>query len=131
LFVAPGAYIGNAETVPTLHVGGGGEFLVYRGLGIGAEAGGIAALTQSGGGLGLISANGLYQFAPQRRVSPFLTGGYSSVFGRGQRHLVNIGVGLTYWFQEGKGIRLEFRDHIYADNKRRHLLGVRIGFAFR
>lgn len=131
LFVAPGAYIGNAETILTLHAGGGGEFLVFRGLGIGAEVGGIAALTHSGGGLGLISANGLYHFAGQHRVSPFLTGGYSSVFGRGQRHLVNFGVGLNYWFQEGKGIRLEFRDHIYADDTGRHLLGVRIGFALR
>jgi hypothetical protein len=131
LFIAPGVYIGNAESISTLHAGGGGEVLVYRGLGLGAEVGGIAALTESGGGLWLFSANGSYSFARQSRVSPFLTGGYSSVGGRGQRNLVNFGGGVNYWFQEGKGIRLELRDHIYADGTGRHLLGFRIGFAFR
>jgi hypothetical protein len=98
---------------------------------VGAEVGGIGALQESGGGLGLLSANGSYHFARQRKVSPFLTGGYSSVFGHGQRNLVNFGGGMNYWLRERIGLRLEIRDHIYADGTGRHLLGFRIGFAFR
>jgi hypothetical protein len=131
LFIAPGMYIGNVDSIATLHIGGGGEALVYRGLGVGAEVGGLGALQESRGGLGLFSVNGSYHFSRQRKVSPFLTSGYSSVSGNGQRNLVNFGGGVNYWLRERMGLRLEFRDHVYADGTGRQLLGFRVGFAFR
>ena len=131
LFIAPGMYIGNADSIAILHVGGGGEFLVYRGLGVGAEVGAIGALQESRDGLGLFSANGSYHFSRLRKLSPFLSGGYSIVGGNGQRNLVNFGGGVNYWLRERIGLRLEFRDHVYADGTGRQLLGFRVGFAFR
>jgi hypothetical protein len=131
VFIAPGTYIGNADSIAIMHFGGGGEGLVYKGLGLGAEVGGIAALQESRGSLWLFSVNGSYHFSRQRKVTPFLTGGYSSVGGNGQRNLINLGGGINYWFREKQGIRLEFRDHIYTDGTGRHLLGFRIGFALR
>ena len=131
VFIAPGTYIGNAGSTATMHFGGGGEGLVYKGLGLGAEIGGITALQESSGCLWLFSLNGSYHFSRQRKVAPFLTGGYSSVGGNGQRNLINFSGGINYWFREKRGIRLEFRDHIYTDGTERHLLGFRIGFAFR
>jgi hypothetical protein len=131
VFIAPGTYIGNADSITTIHFGGGGEGLLYKGLGLGAEIGGITALQESSAGLWLFSANGSYHFARERKITPFLTGGYSSVGGNGQRNLINFGGGINYWFRERQGIRLEFRDHIYTDGTGRHLLGFRIGFAFR
>jgi hypothetical protein len=130
-FVAPGIYSGYSDSIGTLHIGGGGEALVYRGLAVGAEVGCIAALQGSGGGMGLFSANGSYYFSRQRKVSPFLTGGYSSVWGHGQRNLVNLGAGANYWIRERLGIRFELRDHIYAAGSDGHLLGFRIGIIFR
>ncbi len=129
VFVAPGAYIGWSESVGTMHVGAGAEALVYRGLGLGAEAG-VAWATQGSDPLGLFSVDGYYHFSRLRKVSPFLAGGYSRVGGDGGRNLVNFGGGVNWWFRENKGILLEFRDHVYPDGGR-HLLGLRIGFAFR
>jgi hypothetical protein len=131
LFIGPGMYIGFVDSIAILHVGGGGEALVYEGLGLGAEAGAIGALQESRGGLGLFSVNGSYHLSRQRKISPFLTGGYSSVSGNGQRNLVNFGGGVNYWLRERMGLRLEFRDHVYADGTGRQLLGFRVGFAFR
>jgi hypothetical protein len=131
LFVAPGAYNGYGGTTATLHIGGGGEAMVYQGLGVGAEVGAISALQDSGGGLGLFSANGSYHFSRQNKISPFLTGGYSFVFGNGSRNLANFGGGINYWIREKIGLRIEFRDHVYADGSGRHLLGIRVGLAFR
>ncbi len=131
VFVAPGAYIGYADSVAILHVGGGGEALIQRGLGIGAEIGAIGSLQESGGGLGLFSVNGSYHFRRNKKIAPFLTGGYSVVGGNGTRSLVNVGGGVNYWLRERVGIRLEFRDHFYLDGAGRQLLGFRIGFAFR
>ena len=130
-FVAPGIYSGYSDSTGTLHIGGGGEALVYRGLAVGAEIGCIVALEESRGGLGLFSANGSYYFSRQRKVSPFLTGGYSSVWGHGQRNLVNFGAGVNYWFRKRLGVRFEFRDHIYGDGFNRSLLGFRVGIVFR
>jgi hypothetical protein len=131
IFAAPGAYVGYSDSVATLHVGGGGEALVYRGLGVGAEIGAIGALEESGGGLGLFSVNGSYHFGQKGKIVPFLTGGYSVVGGNGTRNLANFGIGVNYWLRERIGIRLEFRDHFYLDGAGRQLRGFRIGFAFR
>jgi hypothetical protein len=130
-FIAPGVYNGYGGMVATLHIGGGGEAVVYQGLGVGAEVGLLSALQGSGGGIGLFSANGSYHFSRRNKISPFLTGGYSSVSGHGQRNLVNFGGGANYWIRERIGLRIEFRDHVYADGSGRHLLGIRVGLLFR
>ncbi len=130
LFISPGTYVGYSESRATIHVGGGAEALLYGGIGMGTEVGVLGAI---GGSdiLGLLSIDGSYHFSRRQKVSPFLTGGYSLVGGNGRRNLVNYGGGVNWWFRENRGIRLEFRDHIYADGSRRHLLSYRLGFTFR
>lgn len=130
LFAAPGTYVGFSESAATMHVGGGGEALLYRGLGLGAEIGVLWALRGSDP-LGLLSVDGSYHFSRQHKLSPFLVGGYSVIGGEGRLNLVNYGGGVHYWFRENKGIRLEFRDHLYTDGTERHLLSFRIAFAIR
>ena len=130
VFAAPGAYVGYSETRATMHFGAGGEALVYKGLGAGAEIGGIWAI-QGSDLLAVFSADGSYHFSRDREVSPFLVGGYSRIWGDGSANLVNFGGGVNWWLGERKGIRLEFRDHIYAEGSNRHIVEFRIGFAFR
>jgi hypothetical protein len=130
LFGAPGAYVGYSESVAVIHIGVGGEGLVYRGFGLGAEAGVLWAVRGSDP-LGLVSVNGSYHFSRRRKLCPFLTGGYSLIGGDGNRSLVNVGGGANWWIRNRTGIRLEFRDHVYADGSNRHILEGRIGFAFR
>ncbi len=130
LFAAPGTYVGFSESTATMHVGGGGEALLYKGLGLGAEMGVLWALRGSEP-LGLFSVDGSYHFSRQRKFSPFLVGGYSVTSGEGTRNLVNYGGGVHYWFREKMGIRLEFRDHLYTDGTERHILSFRIAFALR
>ena len=130
VFFSAGAYIGFSETVSTIHIGMGVETLLFRGLAAGAEAGVLGAIRGSDP-LGLFSLDGSYHFLRQQKIVPFLCAGYSVVGGDGRRNLVNLGGGINWWFREGKGVRLEFRDHIYADGSSRHLLGFRFGYSFR
>ena len=130
VFVAPGAYVGYSETRATMHFGGGGEGLIYKGLGLGAEIGGIWAV-QGSDLLAVLSVNGSYHFSRGRKISPFLTGGYSPIWGDGSANMVNFGGGVNWWLGERKGIRLEFRDHVYAEGSNRQIVEFRIGFAFR
>jgi len=130
LFLAPGEYVGYSDTEATMQFGGGGEAFVYRGLAAGAEIGGIWALRGSDL-LGVLSVDGSYHLSRSRRLSPFLTCGYSLLWGDGHRNLVNFGGGVNWWIGKRKGIRLEFRDHVYADGSNRQILEFRIGFAFR
>jgi hypothetical protein len=44
---------------------------------------------------------------------------------------VNYGGGVNWWISEGKGLRLEFRDHVETQFTDVHYVGFRIGFAFR
>jgi hypothetical protein len=113
-----------------MHVGAGGEALLYKGLGAGAEIGGIWAL-QGSDLLAVFSADGSYHFSRGRKISPFLTGGYSLIWGDGSANMVNFGGGINWWLGERKGIRLEFRDHVYAEGSNRQIVEFRIGFAFR
>jgi hypothetical protein len=130
LFVAPGAYVGYSETAATMHFGGGGEAFLFKGLAAGAEIGGMWALRGSDL-LALFSADGSYHFSRGRKVSPFLTCGYSRIWGDGSANMVNFGGGVNWWLGEKKGIRLEFREHVYAGSSHRQIAEFRIGFAFR
>ena len=59
VFVAPGGT--SPETRATVHFGAGGEALVHKGLGVGAELGYLAPT--DGDGFGLFSANASYHFS--------------------------------------------------------------------
>ena len=131
VFIAPGMIDGE---VATLHVGGGGEGLFYKILGVGAEIGYLGTIRELGNGIGVLSPNVSFHFTNATRsgkFAPFVTSGYSLLFGDGVASAVNIGGGMNWWFKERVGLRLEIRDHLVVTGGVPHLFGVRIGLAFR
>lgn len=130
-FVAPGGISGSGRTVSSLHFGGGGEGLLYKGLGVGGEIGYLGLARSLGDGFGVFSANGSYHFRTRsdRKLAPFVTAGYSLAFRSGTANMFNFGGGVHYWFCEKVGLRLEFRDHVWS--REAHFWGLRIGVAFR
>jgi len=135
-FFAPSGVFTKYGHTGTVHFGGGGEALVYKGIGIGAELGYLAPWKYMGSGIGMLSVDGSYHFTRNRKVSPFITGGYSLAFRDGHINLVNFGGGMNWWVTDRFGLRLEFRDHLYRQTRMYptqnvHYLGGRIGVAFR
>ncbi|MCI0387588.1 MAG: hypothetical protein MOB07_02290 [Acidobacteria bacterium] len=131
VFVAPGSF---AQEVATLHIGGGGEGLVYKGLGVGGEIGYLGIIGELGEGFGVLSPNVSYHFTNATRsgkFAPFVTSGYSLLFGEGVASAVNLGGGMHWWFKDRVGLRLEFRDHVIVTDGAPHLFGIRFGVAFR
>jgi hypothetical protein len=128
-FAAPGI----VDSTPTLHIGGGGESLLYKGFGVGAELGYLGPFEAFNGGLGILSINGGYHFGKSKsgqKWVPFVTGGYSLAFRKGVANLANIGGGVNYWFKDRVGLRLEFRDHIFTPGGT-NVYNFRVGFTFR
>ncbi len=130
-FVAPS---GLSERGGALHFGVGGEALVYKGLGVGAEAGYGRFIDEDRNGFGVVSGNVSYHFtnvSSSGKFAPFITGGYSLLFSRDFAHAGNFGAGINWWFKEHLGLRVEFRDHVIANSDARHFFGIRFGLAFR
>ena len=133
VFVAPSIFVdGISRTRSALHTGAGGEFLVYKGLGVGTEIGYFTPWSDWSSGLAIWSLDGSYHFTRNRRLSPFVTGGYSLGFRSRTANLINFGGGVNYWFRSGSGIRLEFRDNVNTEYFRNlHYISFRIGYSFR
>lgn len=136
VFFAPGvakSFGCHSCTSGMLHFGGGGERLLYKGLGIGAELGYLFPTESAGSGVGLVSINGLYSFNRdgKAKVVPFVTGGWSLAFRGGTVNAVNFGGGINYWVKKRLGLRFEFRDHFATAYTSDHIIEGRIGLAFR
>jgi hypothetical protein len=130
-FVAPTT---TTAGVFGLHIGGGGEGLVYKGLGVGGEIGYLGATQELSQGIGVLSPNVSYNFtkaSKSGKFTPFVTGGYSLLIGSDALHALNVGGGVNWWFKDRLGLRLEFRDHVTLQFGSTHIFGVRIGLAFR
>ncbi len=123
------------------HVGGGGEVLLVKGFGVGAELG---AMGRPGNGVGVLSIDPSYHFlhaSGKSKIAPFIEGGYTRTIGGNYPvlydNLFNFGGGIHYWAFRRVGLRLEFRDHVqhvspilgsgYTD----HYWVLRIGLAVR
>lgn len=130
VFGAPGVV--SPGGLALLHFGAGASGLVYKGLGIGAEIGYMAPAREMREGFGILSANGSYSFTNIRteKLVPFVTGGYSGAFRNGWFNLANFGGGVDYWFRERMGLKVEFRDHYWAQENA-HALSFRVGLTFR
>lgn len=128
IFAAPGGVANGGDA--TLHFGGGGEGLVYKGLGAGAEIGFMGPASYMGEGFGVFSANGSYHFRRDQKLVPFVTSGYTLFFRDGSANLVNFGGGVNYWFRDHLGLRVEFRDHVLP-SPNTHFWEFRFGLAFR
>ena len=141
LFVAPGGAASNQDSSPTMHFGGGGEYLIYKGLGAGAEIGALLPVGSSGcscstgNGIGLFSSNASYHFlnaSQNRKLVPFVTAGYTGAFqSEWGESWFNFGGGADYWFRERAGLRVEFRDHVDPQHSEPiHFLEARVGFVW-
>jgi hypothetical protein len=132
VFFAPGATVQRGSSLGLAQFGGGGEALVYKGVGIGGELTYVTPWSDYGAGVLLGSLDGSYHFARNRKISPFLTGGYSLAFRQGYVNLVNFGGGVNCWVTRKVGVRLEFRDHINRNDWiTSHYLSARMGISFR
>jgi len=130
VFAAPGAFVVAEGIAATLELGGGMQWLVYRGLGLGFDASlmGIADCFPCGLAHGSLEAS--YHFVPSSgRLVPFVLGGVGGVvLGDGGAGLASVGGGVNYWFENGMALRLEVRDRFEGSGV--HLLGVRVGVTF-
>jgi hypothetical protein len=132
VFFAPGTT--SPEAIGTMHFGGGGEALVYKGLGLGGEVGYLVPWRSMGDGMGTFSPDVSYHIRPrsgEQKLVPFVTGGYTLFFRSGTANGFNFGGGANYWFREHLGLRLEFRDNVWTTYATVHWLGFRVGLAFR
>jgi hypothetical protein len=120
------------------HVGGGGEGFLYKGLGIGAEAG-YASWGQGLYSSAWIASGDLsYHFgrhARPGRVDPFVLGGPTFVgpthVGRGSL-AGNFGGGANFWLAKHAALRVEFRDVVGARYwPYTHYVSFRVGITFR
>lgn len=129
VYVSPGGVSCCGHTTTTLHLGGG-EGIIGKGFGVGAEIGALAPTEGLSSAIGTFSANGYYHFihAKDSKLDPFVTGGYTLLSRDGTANLGNFGGGVNYWFSRHVGARVEFRDHIYTTD---HYWGFRFGVAFR
>jgi hypothetical protein len=133
VFIAPGGVTCCGITSMMLQGGIGGEKIIGKGIGIGAEiaAQGLAhEFTDSV--VGVFSANGYYHFRHgDIKADPFATGGYTMLFRSGHANLANAGGGFTYWFHHRLGPRVEVRDEFNTTGTIVHFWGARFGVAFR
>lgn len=136
-FAAPGGATCCGSTLTTVQLGGGGEYVLGRGVGAGVELSALdvrESLFSLGGNnwLGVFSPNGYYHFVHDKsaRFDPFVTAGYTLMFNSGTASLFNFGGGGTFWFSDHLGVRFEFRDHIHG-NPTVNYWGFRFGIAFR
>jgi hypothetical protein len=132
-FIAPGGATAAGQTGFLIHMGGGGEFAIGKGVAVGVELGAIGPKRHyTDNVMGLASANGYYHFRHSRdiRLDPFLGGGYSLTFRHGTANLGNLGGGLNYWFTSTLGFRCEFRDHVLPGTPTTHFWGLRMGLSF-
>lgn len=129
-YVAPSGTSRNFGDM--LSMGGGGEGFVYKGLAIGGDLGYLASRRYFGEGIGLASLNASYHFlglSPSGKFVPFVTLGPTVGF-RGRAALfANYGGGVTYWFRDRMGLRLEARQ-LYRPDTLGHL-SFRVGISFR
>jgi len=82
LFFGPGATVTSGYHKGKVHIGGGVEALVIKGLGVGTELGYFTPWKDWSAGWLILSLDGSYHFLRDQKVSPFLTGGVSLGFGR-------------------------------------------------
>jgi hypothetical protein len=118
----------------TLQFGVGGEAVLGKGIGLGAEIGALGTREYfSDTVMGAFSPNGYYHFIHGEglKADPFVTGGYTLLFRSGHANLANFGGGLTYWFHNRLGARLEIRDQLNTTGVIGHFWGARFGLAFR
>ena len=134
VFLAPGGVSCCGHTAMTLQFGLGGEAVLGKGIGLGAEIGAVGKRQYFADSVvGVFSPNAYYHFVHGKdiKIDPFVTGGYTLIFRSGHANLFNLGGGVNYWCRRRLGGRLEVRNQVHTDGSSVHYWGVRFGLAFR
>lgn len=136
VFVAPVEVSRNGYTYwqgPFFQAGGGGEAALGSRFTLGGEATALLPRAQFGQTAGLLSIGPYFHFLPaQGKFDPFVTGGGAVLAGNGVGAMWYYGGGANYWFHRNIGLRVEFRDHVWApEGSAFHFLGFRVGASFR
>lgn len=133
VYFAPGGSTTSGHTLMTIQVGVGGDLVLGKGIGVGAEIGAMAPREHFSSALGVLSPNLSYHFVHQegRKLDPYITGGYTLLFREGHENLFNYGVGTNYWFARRVGLKMEFRDQVATVGTTVHFWGIHLGVAFR
>jgi hypothetical protein len=134
VFIAPGGATAGGQTSMTLQMGVGGDYILGKGFGVGAEVGAVGPRQRFAEGvLGVLSPDLSYHFlrGKQRKIDPYITGGYTLFFRGGVENLFNFGAGANYWFVSRLGLKVEFRDQVYTQSGTAQFWGLRLGVVFR
>jgi hypothetical protein len=133
------AAVGSREGKLASHAALGGELLIRKAIGLGAELRAVAGHSSFLAN----SANGYYHLpvSGTTKIDPFVTVGYTAAVGLlgFEGNAVNFGGGFLSWFHRRLGVRLEFRGFIQAattgsiqvGNGPDRFYSVRAGIAFR
>jgi len=124
-----------------VNTGFGGEVFVYKGLGVGAEAGYAAPNWSFNGnnGVGVVSMDASYHFFSKknhRKIEPFVVGGYNLYYGdrTDTQNGFNIGGGVNLWVAKHTALRLEVREQdLIRDfhSPFTRFVAFRVGMTFR
>lgn len=127
-FEAPsGGRIGDVMTA-----GAGGDYIIWRGIGIGGDGSFAFPRREPSEGIGLAAVHGSYHFVNQfnpRKFVPFANAGYTLAFRESTANFAHIGAGFIYWFKDELGFRFEWRNTFNSNE--RFLTGIRLGVTFR
>ena len=135
-FVYGGPLVLENETY--ISAGISGEKRVYEGLKVVFGVTGFGQ-TEGSGSLGgaVFSANGAYHFRLRNeKWEPFGTAGVSGLMigdssSYGGTGGPNVGGGLTWWFKQSRGLRGEYRLHLYEDVYPQATHEIRFGFVWK
>jgi hypothetical protein len=133
VFVAPGGVTCCGHTESTIHLGGGGDIILAKGLGVNLEIGALAPRHDFYSAVGVFSPGGACYFRRGKdlKLEPFVNGGYSLMFRSGHQNLFYFGGGVNYWLARRVGLRFELRDHVSRSYETAHFWGFRLGLALR
>ncbi len=134
VFFAPGGVTSGGYTSGTIHLGGGVDAILGKGLGLNLELGVVGPRERFSEAVGVFSPGATYYFrhAKELKLEPFVAGGSSLMFRGGHENLWYAGGGVNYWFSNRVGARVELRDHVSTVCCTTvQFWGVRFGLAFR
>ena len=101
------------------------EYIAAKGVGVGTEFGRVSQI-------GVFSIDGIYRIPLKRKLTPFVTAGYSAGFdsdadtGSG----FNIGGGVNYYFTKRLGLRAEVREFTFSNRVLGNFPSFRFGIVF-
>ncbi len=131
IFAAPGGESPGGSSL--LHLGGGAEGFLHGGpVAISGDLGYMTPMAHWGSGVGILDLDGGYHWNTRdKKITPFVSGGYTLGFRDGHFNAMNFGGGVNVWMSRHNGLRLEFRDIYHPGTYSFQYINVRIGLTFR